>query len=78
MTPAYVLLNFSAGTDIQWKGKKVAELYVIADNVLNKAYQNHLNRLKYADLNTVTNRRGVYNMGRNISIKLVVPINARL
>lgn len=78
VTPAYVLLNFSAGTDIQWRGKKVAELYVIADNVLNKAYQNHLSRLKYADLNTVTNRRGVYNMGRNISIKLVVPINARL
>ena len=78
VTPAYVLLNFSAGTDIQWRGKKVAELYVIADNVLNKAYQNHLNRLKYADLNTVTGRRGVYNMGRNISIKLVVPINARL
>ena len=78
VTPAYALLNFSAGTDIQWRGKKVAELYVIADNVLNKAYQNHLSRLKYADLNTVTNRRGVYNMGRNISIKLVVPINAHL
>ena len=77
-TPAYALLNFSAGTDIQWKGKKVAELYIIADNVLNKAYQNHLSRLKYADLNTVTDRRGVYNMGRNISIKLVVPINVRL
>jgi iron complex outermembrane receptor protein len=56
----------------------VAELYIIADNVLNKGYQNHLSRLKYADLNTVTDRRGVYNMGRNISIKLVVPINVRL
>jgi iron complex outermembrane receptor protein len=73
-TPGYTLLNLSAGTDIQIKGKKVAELYITADNLLNKAYQNHLSRLKYADVNMVTGRRGVYNMGRNISFKLVVPI----
>ena len=73
-TPAYALLNFSAGTDLQIKGKKVAELYIIADNVLNTAYQNHLSRLKYADMNNATGRRGVYNMGRNITFKLVVPL----
>ena len=56
------------------KGKKIAELYVTADNLLNKAYQNHLSRLKYADMNVVTGRRGVYNMGRNITFKVVVPI----
>ena len=56
------------------KGKKVAELYVTADNLLNRAYQNHLNRLKYADENVVTGRRGIYNMGRNITFKVVVPI----
>ena len=56
------------------KGKKIAELYVSADNLLNKAYQNHLSRLKYADMNVVTGRRGVYNMGRNITFKVVVPI----
>ncbi|MBO4801174.1 MAG: TonB-dependent receptor [Bacteroidaceae bacterium] len=77
-TPAYTLLNLSAGTDVQWQGKKVAELYVTADNVLNTAYQNHLSRLKYADVNTVTGRRGVFNMGRNITIKLIIPINTRL
>ena len=74
VTPGYALLNLSAGTDIQIKGKKIAELYVTADNLLNKAYQNHLSRLKYADENTVTGRRGVYNMGRNITFKVVVPI----
>ena len=73
-TPGYVLLNLSAGTDIQLNGKKVAELYVTADNLLDKAYQNHLSRLKYADENNVTGRRGVYNMGRNITFKVVVPI----
>ena len=56
-------------------GKKIAELYVTADNLLNEAYQNHLSRLKYADENPVTGRRGVYNMGRNVTFKLVIPIN---
>ena len=73
-TPGYALLSLSAGTDIQVNGKKLAELYVTADNLLNKAYQNHLSRLKYADENSVTGRRGVYNMGRNVTFKLVVPI----
>ena len=73
-TPGYALLSLSAGTDIQVKGRKVAELYVTADNLLDKAYQNHLSRLKYAEENTVTGRRGVFNMGRNITFKLVIPI----
>ena len=73
-TPGYALLSLSAGTDILVKGRKVAELYVTADNLLDKAYQNHLSRLKYADENTVTGRRGVFNMGRNITFKLVIPI----
>ena len=74
VTPGYALLSLSAGTDIQMKGKKIAELYVTADNLLNKAYQHHLSRLKYADENAVTGRRGVFNMGRNITFKIVVPI----
>ena len=73
-TPGYALLSLSAGTDIQVKGKKIAEFYITADNLLNKAYQNHLSRLKYADENVVTGRRGVFNMGRNITFKLVIPI----
>ncbi len=73
-TPSYTLLNLSAGTDVTFGGRKIAELYVIADNLLNRAYQNHLSRLKYADVNTVTGRQGVYNMGRNVVFKLVVPI----
>jgi iron complex outermembrane receptor protein len=73
-TPGYALVNLSAGTDIQINRKKVAEFYITANNLLNKAYQNHLSRLKYADENVVTGRRGVYNMGRNITFKLVIPI----
>ena len=67
-------MNLSAGTDLTWNGRKFAELYVTADNLLNRAYQNHLSRLKYSDINRVTGRQGVYNMGRNVTFKLVIPI----
>ena len=73
-TPSYTLQNLSAGADIQLKQRKMAELYITVDNLLNRAYQNHLSRLKYADVNVVTGRTGVYNMGRNISMKIVIPI----
>ena len=73
-TPGYALLSLSAGSDIQVKGKKIAEFYITADNLFNLAYQNHLSRLKYANENVITGRRGVYNMGRNIIFKVVVPI----
>ena len=73
-TPSYLLLGLSAGTEILIKGKKVAELTLIVDNLTDVCYQDHLSRLKYADLNVVTGRRGVFNMGRNIVFKLTVPI----
>ena len=73
-TPSYTLLNLSAGTDIMVSGRKVAELYVVANNLLDRAYQSHLSRLKYLDPNPVTGRQGVYNMGRNVTFKLVVPL----
>ncbi len=73
-TPSYTLINLSAGTDILIRHRKVAEFYITANNLLNRAYQSHLSRLKYADINTVTGRQGVYNMGRNITFKLIIPI----
>ena len=73
-TPAYTLLSLSVGTDLNIHKKKVAELYVTAENLLNTAYQNHLSRLKYCNVNNATGRQGVFNMGRNIVFKVVVPI----
>jgi Outer membrane receptor proteins, mostly Fe transport len=73
-TPSYTLLSLSVGTDLNINNKKVAEIYITADNLLNRAYQNHLSRLKYCDINHVTGRQGVYNMGRNIVFKVIVPI----
>lgn len=73
-TPSYTLMNLSAGTDLMIRKKKVAELYVTADNLFNRAYQSHLSRLKYTDVNVATGRMGVYNMGRNVVMKVVVPL----
>ena len=73
-TPSYTLLSLSAGTDLNIHKKKVAEIYMTVDNLLNTAYQNHLSRLKYCDTNNATGRQGVYNMGRNIVFKVIVPI----
>ncbi|MFT4071422.1 MAG: TonB-dependent receptor [Dysgonamonadaceae bacterium] len=74
-TPSYTLLNASLGTDFLHRGKRVASLFLTANNITNKAYQNHLSRLRYADVNQVTGREGVFNMGRNFGIKLDIPIN---
>ena len=71
-TPGYVLVNLSAGTSLVVKKKKVADLYLMADNLLDKAYQNHLSRLKYADINSATGRMGVWNMGFNFSVKAII------
>ena len=68
-TPGYALLNLSAGTSLMIKKKKVADLCISADNLFDKAYQNHLSRLKYADINHATGRMGVYNQGFNICLK---------
>jgi len=74
-TPGYTLLNFGVGTDIVRKQKTVCSLFIALNNATDKAYQSHLSRLKYADENYVTGRIGVYNMGRNISFKLIVPLD---
>jgi len=64
-TPSYTLWNAAAGTDIHVRGKKLLSVALTAHNIFNRAYQNHLSRLKEA---------GIYNMGRNIGVKVVVPI----
>lgn len=75
-TPGYVLLNSGAGADfVSKKGTTLASLHLALNNITDKAYQDHLSRLKYTDVNEVTGRQGVYNMGRNFSVKLNVPLS---
>ena len=75
ITPAYGLLNIGLGTDILNNEKTVCSLYISINNLTDNAYQSHLSRLKYAPINNLTGRTGVYNMGRNISLKVIVPID---
>lgn len=73
-TPAYALLGCSAGVDVLSHGKRVATITLIGTNLTNKGYQSHLSRLKYCDVNDVTGRRGVHNMGRNFVVKVTIPV----
>jgi len=76
-TPFYALLHLTAGTDLMAKGRKVAEVRLTLQNLTDRAYQNHLSRLKYADVNPATGRRGVFNPGRNFVVKVIVPIQIK-
>jgi iron complex outermembrane recepter protein len=77
-TPAYAIFNAGMGGDLlNRKGKVVCSLYFSANNIFNTAYQNHLSRLKYAPVNQATGRTGIFNMGRNFSVKLLVPLRLK-
>jgi iron complex outermembrane recepter protein len=70
-----MLFNAGIGTDVTVKGRTLFSLYISASNLTDVAYQSHLSRLKYSDVNNATHRTGVFNMGRNISFKIIVPVN---
>ena len=78
-TPSYTLFSTQIGTDVLGRnGRTVASIFLTGDNLFDRAYQNHLSRLKYADINERTGRRGVFNMGRNITLKVVIPVELQL
>jgi iron complex outermembrane recepter protein len=74
-TPGYTLLNAGLGTDFQARGRTLFSLHLAGQNLTDEAYQNHLNRLKYTAVNNATGRQGVFNMGRNFSLKLNIPLS---
>ena len=74
-TPGYTLLNAGIGTDIlNRKEKIIFNIHFAAINLTDAAYQNHLSRLKYAGENMVTGLMGVFNPGRNFSLKINIPL----
>lgn len=74
-TPGYLLLNAGIGADIVNNYQKVIfSLHVGVTNIADVAWQNHLSRLKYTAINNLTGRTGVFNTGRNFSIKLNLPL----
>lgn len=68
-TPSYALLNFGFSTDISYSESNKIQFLVHVNNLFDKAYQSHLNRLKYAE--DYEDGNGIYDMGRNITFKAV-------
>lgn len=74
-TSGYSLFNAGIGGEVRSRDKVLFALFLAANNIGDVAYQNHLSRLKYAPENLVTGRTGVFNMGRNFSVKLNIPLS---
>lgn len=74
--PPYTLWNFGLGSDIvKNKNVNLFSVYFSVTNLTNISYQSNLSRFKYMAVNNVTGRTGVFNAGRNFSIKISIPIN---
>ncbi|MDR1345663.1 MAG: TonB-dependent receptor, partial [Bacteroidales bacterium] len=67
-TPGYYLLNAGVNFDFQF-GKQRLILNFAVNNLLNTKYFDHLSRYR---------NEGIYNMGRNFTVKLSLPIEAKL
>jgi len=81
---AYTLFNAGIGTNFvnPKNGRVICSFFVNCTNLTNVAYADHLNLAQYfyaVNGNTVTvtkQNQGVYNMGRNVSFKLVFPFGS--
>jgi len=89
-TPDYTLVNLGVGFDVtrsapettgehvqvaaEHPATKLLTVNFIVQNLFDRPYQSHLNRLKYGPLNPATGRQGIFNMGRNFLLRLSVPI----
>ncbi|MDB5121182.1 MAG: TonB-dependent receptor [Sphingobacteriales bacterium] len=71
-TNGYTLVNAAVGTTFMLK-KQPLRLNVSANNLLDKAYYDHLSRFKPGRLDETNPTVGYYNQGRNISIGFYLP-----
>ena len=74
-TPGYTLVNAGFNANIHTKNKTLFSVYLMANNLTDVAYQNHLSRLKYTAENMATGRIGVFNMGRNFMVRVNIPLS---
>jgi iron complex outermembrane receptor protein len=75
-TPGYTLINAGVGAGFTNKQNRVLfNIYLFANNIFDVVYQDHLSRLKYFEPypNSPGPYHGIYNMGRNISVKVDFP-----
>jgi iron complex outermembrane receptor protein len=71
----YTLLNAGIGGDIQGHGHTICKVYIVCNNLLDTPYMDYMSRFKYFPVNNVNGKVGVYNMGRNVSFKLIIPFD---
>jgi iron complex outermembrane receptor protein len=77
-TAGYNLLSAGIGGNINnTAGKTIVKVFIEGTNLANVNYQSNMSRLKYFDNPNVPAgvQPGIYNMGRNISFKVVVPFD---
>jgi len=77
-TAGYNLLSAGFGGNIvDASGKPILKIFIEGTNLGNVNYQSNMSRLKYFDNAVVPAgvQPGIFNMGRNISIKVVVPFD---
>ena len=75
-TPGYTLINLGMGSDFMNRnGKVVAKVYINVSNLFDSVYMDYMSRFKYYPVNYLDGRVGVFNMGRNVSFKLIIPID---
>jgi iron complex outermembrane recepter protein len=75
-TAGYNLLSAGVGVKmVNAAGKSIVEIYIQGTNLANVNYQSNMSRLKYFDNPVVPPgvQPGIFNMGRNLSFKVVVP-----
>src|SRR5205085_11445622 len=71
-TQGYTSINLSLNTHIKYSGNNGLQLQLGVNNLFDVVYQSHLSRLKYFEYyNQSGGRSGIYNMGRNISVKII-------
>ena len=79
-TPGYTLLDAGIGGDVLDKaGRTILSFTILGSNLTDVGYQSNMSRLKYFEdyPDNGTGRTGIYNMGRNVSLKVVVPFDLR-
>jgi len=74
-TAGYILFNAGIGGDLQTKGRTFCKIYLLVNNLFDTPYMDYMSRFKYYPVNYTTKRVGVFNMGRNFSLKLIVPLD---
>nr|WP_256604394.1 TonB-dependent receptor [Sphingobacterium multivorum] len=73
---SYTLLNAGIGTTLHL-GSQQLKVFAAASNLTNKRYYDALSRLRPGRLSQEDTSFGVYNMGRNITFGVYMPLRIK-